>query len=135
MTALTQPRNTGSRLGDKVVDPVAAATTLYAGGIVCLDASGNAIAGKTATALKARGVASASVDNSAGAAGAEQVEILKGVFRFDNDATDTIDRTHIEGTAYIVDDQTVAANDGTSTRSAAGKIIDVDDSGVWVEFK
>ena len=37
-----------------------------------------------------------------------------------------------QGTAYIVDDQTVAKTNGSSTRSAAGTIVDVDAQGVWV---
>ena len=38
-------------------------------------------------------------------------------------------------TVYIVDDNTVALTDGTSTRSRAGIIEGVDtDGGVWVRF-
>jgi hypothetical protein len=35
----------------------------------------------------------------------------------------------------LVDDQTLAATDGAGTRSEAGDIYDVDDDGVWIEFK
>jgi hypothetical protein len=135
MTALTAPRNTSTRLGNKVADPVAAATTIYAGSIVCLDASGNAVPGSTATTLKARGVAVQSVDNSAGVAGDLTIESLRDAAHFANSSgADEVLRTHIGSNAYIVDDQTVAATDGTSTRSVAGKIIDVDAAGVWIEF-
>lgn len=138
MTALTAPRNTPQRQLDKVADPVAAATKIQAGGIVCLDASGNAVPGSTSAALKSRGVAFRSVDNSGGAAGDETVESQKGCFYFGNSATDAIDRADIGGTAYIEDDQTVAASNGDTgsgaTRSAAGKIVDVDANGVWVKF-
>jgi len=131
--ALNEDRNTRRRSGDQAEDPVAGGETLYAGALVALDSQGRAVAGKTATGLTARGVAEAFVDNSGGSNGDKDVPVRRGVFRWANDGTDTIDRTHIGSDAYIVDDETVAANDGSGTRSVAGKIIDVDDDGVWVE--
>lgn len=132
--ALAKNRNTPAREGDLVSDPVKAATTIYAGALVCLDASGWAVPGSTATTLTARGRAEELVDNSSGANGDKSVTVRRGVFQFANSGSDAIDRADIGGTAYIVDDETVAATDGTGTRSAAGKIVDVDDLGVWVEI-
>lgn len=133
--ALTADRNTKRRDGVLYSDPVAAATRLFAGSIVCLDASGNAVPGATATTLTARGVAQEQVDNRDGAAGDLRVESRRGVFPFANSASaDEITRADIGNSAYIVDDETVAKTDGTSTRSVAGVIRDVDDSGVWVEI-
>lgn len=132
MTALTKGRNTPERAGNQFEDPVAASETIYEGALVALDASGNAVPGSTVTTLTARGRALEQADNAAGAAGDINVKVEAGVFRFVNDGSDTIDRTHIGGTAYIVDDQTVAATDGTGTRSEAGRIVQVDDDGVWV---
>lgn len=134
MASLTKERNTPNRAGLSVGDPVAAGAVIYAGALVVLDAAGDAAPGSTATGLTARGVAQHTVDNSGGAVGDETVETERGAWRFENDGTDPVDRTHIGGTAYIVDDQTVAATDGTGTRSAAGKIIDVDTAGVWVDI-
>jgi hypothetical protein len=131
--ALTADRNTRRRTGDQVEDPVAGGETIYAGALVALDSNGRAVAGKTATGLTARGRAEAFVDNAGGANGDKDVPVRRGVFRWANDATDTIDRTHIGSDAYIVDDETVASNDGAGTRSVAGPIVDVDDDGVWVE--
>lgn len=132
MVALTQDRNTPRRLGDEGNHPVAASTEIFAGGITVLDASGNAAPGSAATGLKAVGRAEEHVDNGAGSAGDKSVQTRKGTFRFENDGS--IDRTDIGATAYIVDDQTVANNDDTGSRSAAGKIDDVDADGVWVTF-
>ncbi|MEO1820581.1 hypothetical protein [Pseudomonas sp.] len=133
--ALTADRNTKRRDGVLYSDPVAAATRLFAGSIVCLDASGNAVPGATATTLTARGVAQEQVDNRDGAAGDRRVEVRRGVFPFANSASaDEITRADIGNSAYIVDDETVAKTDGTSTRSVAGVIRDVDDNGVWVEI-
>jgi len=134
VTALTQDRNTPYRQGDIFTHPVAAAARIFVGALVALDANGFAAPGSTATGLTALGVAWSRADNGGGADGDITVRVRRGVFRFANAGTDTIDRTHIGGTAYIVDDQTVAANDGAGTRSAAGTIRDVDAQGVWVEI-
>lgn len=133
--ALTKDRNTLRRDGVQFNDPVAASTRIFAGSLMCLDASGNAVPGSTATTLTARGVAQEQVDNSAGAAGDLRIESRRGVFPFANSAAaDEITRADIGANAYIVDDQTVAKTDGTATRSVAGVIRDVDSDGVWIEI-
>ncbi len=135
MTLLTKDRNTKRRDGVLFSDPVAASTKIFAGALVCINASGFAVPGRTATTLKARGVAQEYVDNSAGAAGDVRVETRRGVFPFVNSASaDEITRADIGATAYIVDDQTVAKTSATNTRSVAGVIRDVDSDGVWVEI-
>lgn len=135
MVALTKDRNTVRRDGALHADPVAAGTRIYAGALVCLNASGYAVPGSTATTLKARGVALEQVDNSGGAAGALTVPVRRGVFKFANStATDEITIADIGVNCYIVDDQTVARTNGSSTRSVAGRIDGVDTDGVWVEI-
>jgi len=134
MTALTEVRQTSRREGVMRADPAAAGVTCYEGGVVCLDAAGDAVPATTAGGLTARGISLNTVDNSAGAAGDELVEVETGEFLLDNDAGDPIDRSHIDGYAYLVDDQTVAATDDGGARSIAGRITDVDAGGVWVEF-
>lgn len=131
MTALSADRATPSRAGTMVVHPVAAATRIHAGAMVMLDAAGNAVPATTATTLKPAGRAEELVDNTAGAAGAESVQTTRGTFRWANDGSVT--RAHIGGSAWAVDDQTVAATDGAGTRSACGIIRDIDALGVWVE--
>lgn len=135
MTALTKDRNTPRIEGDVFVYDVAAATKIFGGGLAVLDASGNAEPGSTATGKTAVGRAEEQVDNSAGAAGDKTVKVRRGVFCFENDGGDAIDKSNLGGTAYIVDDQTVAATDGTGTRSAAGTIEQIDSQGVWVRIK
>lgn len=133
MAALTSARNTPSRRGAITVVPLAAATTVYQGGIACRNAAGYGTPGATATTLKAVGIWRQTVTNT-GAAGAAAAEAERGCFRFDNLAGDAITIADIGGTAYIVDDQTVARTNGTNTRSVAGIIRDVDATGVWVDF-
>lgn len=133
MTAATQNRNTLSRLGARRALAVAASSMCYAGTIAVMNASGYAAPASTATGLIALGVFTRQVDNSSGADGDEVVEIERGFFRFANSAgADEITATDIGSLCYLVDDQTVALTDGTSTRSIAGIIDDVDDLGVWV---
>jgi hypothetical protein len=121
-------------------DPIAANTRIYKGALACLDATGNAVPGSTSTTLKARGVCFGGTDstgqanNLGGAAGAVRADIRPGVYPFKNSASgDLITRADIKTDCYIVDDETVAKTSGTSTRSIAGKVIDVDSDGVWVE--
>lgn len=132
MTALAADRTSVRREGKYFSDPCAAAVKFYQGAIVVLDAAGNAKPGVTALNLKARGVAVAQVDNSTGAAGDQIVPAEKGVFALKSDGTLT--RANLESTVYIVDDQTVAATDGTGTRSAAGKLVDLDGTNAFVLF-
>ncbi|KGE77654.1 hypothetical protein [Halomonas salina] len=134
MVAATQNRNTPTRADRRRSHPVAASALCYAGAIAVMNASGYAAPATTATGLTALGVFHAQVDNTNGADGDEIVEIERGCFRFANDGGDPIDRTLIGTTCYLVDDQTVAATDGTGTRSAAGTVDDIDDAGVWVRI-
>lgn len=133
MSAATADRNTPRRAGTNFAFPVKAATKIYAGTLVTLEA-GLAVPGKTAVGLVAVGIAEETVDNLAGANGAVTVPVRRGdVWRFDNSAAaDQITLADVGKDAYIVDDQTVAKTSATDTRSVAGTIRDVDAGGVWV---
>ena len=137
MTALAQDRQTPRRQSQDFEFPVAAATKIYGGSIVCINSTGLATKGAVSTTLKAVGIADAQADNSAGAASAIRVKVRRGCYKFGNSgSTDLIALADIGADAYIVDDQTVAKTSGSSTRSIAGTIRDVDtDGGVWIEFK
>ena len=134
MTATTAERNTPRRNADDFSFPAAVAKIL-AGTIVVLNTSGNAEPGATATGKKSVGVAKETVDNTGGSAGDLQVPIARGCFRFANStAGDAITNADYGANCYVVDNQTVAKTDGSSTRSIAGVIRGVDSGGVWVEF-
>lgn len=136
MTALDTDRNTPQIDGALFTLPVAAATKIYAGSLVAIDASGNANDGDTATGLRGIGRAEEQVDNSAGLAGAKTVNVRTGVFRFGNSgSSDAITNAEIGSPCYIVDDQTVAKTSGSGTRSVAGLVHFVDASGVWVDLR
>ena len=134
MTALSAERNTKERSGDLEEYPVKAATTCYQGGLAVLS-GGYAAPGSTATGLVAIGRFADTVNNSAGAAGALLARVKRGKFKFANSAsTDLITQANAGSDCYIVDDQTVALTNGTSTRSRAGIIVGVDSDGVWVQI-
>jgi hypothetical protein len=136
MTALTQDRQTPLRAAREFVFPMAAATKIFGGSIVCLNSTGYATKGAVSTTLKAVGIADGAADNSAGANGDVKVKAKRGTYKLGNSAsTDLIALADVGNNAYIVDDQTVAKTNGSSTRSIAGVIRDVDaDGGVWIEF-
>lgn len=136
MTALAADRTTPKRLGHQLNLPVAASAVIYAGALVCLNSSGFAVKGITSTTLKAAGVARARVDNTGGADGALRLEVdRQGLHQFANSASgDAITLADVGSSVYIVDDQTVAKTSGSSTRSLAGKVADVDAAGVWIQF-
>lgn len=128
MANLTKSRVTAELAsgGKTFADPVAAATVLFQGSMVGLDASGNAVKAAPAVATM-RGVAVRTADNADGSAGDVSVEIKRGVFQF---AQTGLDRTDIGADVYVVDDNTVSAA-GTLI---AGKLLDIDPAGAWVEF-
>ena len=135
MAALSADRNTPIRTAEDFEFPVAASTLIYAGSLVCINASSLATKGAVATTLKCVGVAQERADNSAGAASAIRVKVRRGCFRFANSAAaDLIALADIGADCFIVDDQTVAKTNGGATRSIAGKIRDVDADGVWVQI-
>lgn len=136
MPALTTERDTRERNGDLLSLAAAAGVVLFAGAMAALDGGGFATPGATAINLRGMGRVKETVDNSTGTPGDVTVEIEKGIFRFGNlGGPDGITAADIGNDCYMVDDQTVARNDGGLTRSVAGTVFDVDAQGVWVEFR
>lgn len=132
MPALARDRNTAMKHAGIVGVPAAASAKVFAGAIVVANATGFAAPGSTATTLTYLGRAEESVDNTGGADGALTVLVRRlAAFKWANDGS--ITQAHQGKTAYIVDDQTLAATDGTGTRSAAGLIVGVESDGVWIE--
>lgn len=116
--------------------PAAASTITYAGSLVAVVTGGSDGYGRpaaTATTHAVLGVATKKVDNSAGAAGAETIPYETGVFSFENSsAGDLIDQGDVGALCYVVDDDTVALTNGSSSRSVAGIIMGMDGTKVKV---
>ena len=135
MGALAADRNTPQRDSVDFSFPVAASTKLWAGSLACINASGYLTKGAVATTLKTVGVVQVTTDNTAGANGAVSAKVRRGCHRFANSsAGDLIALADVGASCYVVDDQTVAKTNGSSTRSVAGTIRDVDADGVWVDI-
>lgn len=132
--ALSADRNTPRREGDIRNGGVAASVAIHAGALLMRNAAGYLTKGATATGSVGVGRAEQAVTGGANA-GDVTVDYRPGVFRFGNSAsTDAITIAEIGDVCWIVDDETVAKTSGSSTRSVAGFVEDVDDQGVWVRF-
>lgn len=136
MAALTTERDT-KKMGSATVPdllelPVKASTKCIQGGIAVLDA-GVLAPGRTALSLIACGVFEKTADNSSGATGAINAKVRQGVFKFANNGG-SITQAAVGSDCFIVDDQTVDATNGGSTRSRAGKVVQLDSDGVWVQM-
>jgi len=133
MTALTTDRNTSHSEGDQLSILVAAAETIYAGSLVCLDADGYAVAAADTSGYIFAGVAMKQADNSGGAAGAVSV-IVHRRCRFRLASSTALTQAAVGGLVYVDDDQTVqqaydATNDvpvGMVTRVLEAYVCEVD---------
>lgn len=152
MAALTTARNTpemadGGRMRSY---PVEANTSIFLGGIVALNAAGNAVPASATTtvanALKVVGRAERVVNgipgenalNNPGAAGAISIAVRKGVFLYSTDGS--VGAAQVGQVCFALDDNNVTATDRASGASvqqyaAAGTVVAIDSSGqVWVDF-
>ena len=140
MTATTTPRNTPWRDCILTPLPVAKDERIPEGAIVCVNADGYAVNGKADATLKYAGCAAETVDNTDGADGDITLNVrAKKAFRWDQDGT--ITQKQLLERAYIVDNQTLTATDGSdasaspakeATYCKAGTIIMIDGDGVWI---
>ncbi|WP_336195586.1 hypothetical protein [Hafnia paralvei] len=142
MTAITAPRDTEWRDCILVPVPVAKGEVIPMGAIVCVNAAGFAVNGKEDATLKYAGCADESVDNSAGMDGEQLINVRANkAFKWARDGS--ITQASLLSRAYIVDNQTLSAENGgtpaegqtpagEATRSSAGKIILIESDGVWI---
>lgn len=134
MSAATAEINTPERPGSTTRYPVAASTKIYAGTLVALNSSGFALPAADTAGLRVIGRAEASVDNTAGSAGDLNVDTKEGVFLFNNSATDAVDANDRGKIAFVEDDNTVSEA-GATHRVVAGRVVDVETSGVWIDVR
>jgi hypothetical protein len=109
MTATTTERDAyfAGQYPSKGTFPAAAATSYLMGTFAAVDANGRA--SNVATGLNVLGVFACSVDNSAGANDAADVEVRYGIFGFR--ATGTAPK--VGQLCYVADNQTVTLTPGT----------------------
>ena len=139
MAERNTPRRTGGYDYVESYD-VAAATTIEAGKLVALDASGNAVeyaksAVNTANPLTVVGRCEATVDNASGAAGDKTVRTRIGVFRWNNLSADLATKAEVGDAVHGENDETIrktAVSDNAARTAKVGRLIAVDDQGAWV---
>ena len=134
MAALTKERATPVRDGRVIRGHVGASTTIHAGGVIELAATGQVSAASAGGSKTYWGLALESVKTGVGETAT--IEIQHGaVVHMLTDAsldTDAEKLAAIGGEVHLVDDQTVSTVSGG--RSACGRVVDFDDDGVWVKL-
>ena len=140
MAALTKPRLVpvkGEPCGLVRTLPVAAATKIYNGAIVMLDASGNANPAAAASgnnAFVVAGIAEETVDNSDGSAGDLSIRVKancsESAYGFNNSGSAACDASHVGKLAYASDDNTVANAQTSTNRPLVGHIHSIDEDGL-----
>lgn len=137
MTALSAIRLT-DQLGNQAVISkwrvkVKGNVKIYAGALCCLN-GGYLAPWTAATSLGKAGRATATFDNTGGADGAITGEVERGVFGWDIGASsDALTDADIGATVYGIDDHTVGKTDGSAARSAAGKLMQLENGMAFVE--
>ncbi|NJK43807.1 MAG: hypothetical protein HC933_05565 [Pleurocapsa sp. SU_196_0] len=126
--------DTPERVGAEYVIPVKANTKIFFGTLVVLD-GGFAAPGRTALNLIVMGRAEETVDNTGGAAGDKSIKVRRGVFKFNQDPGAVSTQANVGTDAFITDDQTIARTNGTNTKSRAGRIMQIDADGVWIDTR
>lgn len=125
--------NTIGKEGREVHIPVKAATHIFEGSMVAqATGAGTAVPGSTAASGQCVGVATHEADNSSGAAGDKRVALeTDRIFEFDNGggADACSEATDLFLQLYMIDDHTVADNDGGATRQKAGLFMGMSENG------
>lgn len=136
MTALAASRNTKSREPGIRGYTVAAATTIYKGGLVAINAGGYLVPASDAANLVVVGVAFDDADNSAGANGDIKCRVQSGrSYLFDVSPT-ALTQADVGNMTYVEDDQTVSAdsNDGTNAIDAGivEEFVSATEGWIWI---
>lgn len=131
-------RNTSMRDGEIISIPVAASTFLYAGRMIAIDTSGDAVPASDTAGLKVVGRAEEDVDNLSGAAGEKSITVRrKKAFWWVNSTVAPLTKAHLNGLApiYVEDDETVSIAVVTILNNiVAGVGLEIDSSlGVLIE--
>lgn len=126
-------RHTPYRDGQLFAVPVAAATELFGGHIVAANAAGFALPGSATAANVTLGISDGWVDNSGGLAGDASVLVRRGKAWFlANSTADPVTQSQVGRDCYVVDSQTVAKTSNANARPVAGKVLGLENDGVWV---
>lgn len=124
-------RNTQEREGAVFQYQLAASAVVHMGRMIMLHAG----LAKPASAIAAGKVVGIAQYSAQQASGDEAVNAKRGTFLLNNSAAaDEITAADVLSDCYVIDDQTVAKTNGGGTRPVAGRVEQVEGSGVWVTF-
>ncbi|TCM61870.1 hypothetical protein EC844_12624 [Acinetobacter calcoaceticus] len=114
--------------------PVKAGAVIVAGFAAAVDATGFAVAASAATGLTYLGRYEDSIDNTHGSDGDFSVLVRNQcAFHFSNSPSDPVEQVSFGKECFLQDGETVAATDGDGKLSKAGRVVGIDENGVWVE--
>ncbi|WP_336142451.1 hypothetical protein [Acinetobacter sp. 102] len=114
--------------------PVKAGAAIVAGFAAAVDATGYAVPVTVNADLTYLGRYEDSVDNTAGSNGDVYVLVRNDcAFQFANSTSDPVTQASFGKPCFLQDGQTVAETDAGGTLSPAGRVVGIDENGVWVE--
>jgi len=114
--------------------PVKAGVVIVAGFAAAVDATGYAVPVVANDGLTYLGRYEDSADNTGGSNGDIYVLVRNDcAFQFENSATDPVTQASFGKPCFLQDGQTVAETDAAGTLSPAGRVVGIDENGVWVE--
>ncbi len=127
-------RNTARKDGELIGYKVAASTLIETGKLAALNAAGYLVPASDAAGLKVVGMSEETIDNTSGADGEKTALVRrKKAFLFANDGTNPVAQAHLFTDVYVNDASTVDS-DGGVNNIVAGKCVDLESEGVWVEI-
>lgn len=131
----TAPFDSSERPGDILSLPFAAGANLYAGNLIAIDGSGNAVLASDTAGLRVAGrneediVAGVNVVRGEGNA-----RIKRGVFQYKNSTADALTAADVGKVCYVEDAETVNKTGGSHTIKA-GIFLGFGPAGVFVDTR
>lgn len=127
MAAATREYDTPTSNYDYPVSMPQAAAKIWNGTLVSFNAAGFAIAASDTADTRVMGRANATSDNTGGAAGAVNIEVLRGIVELDNPAgANQLTAADRGKNAYVLTDHEVCRREGTVAGIPAGVVLAVD---------
>jgi hypothetical protein len=121
------------RRGDFMIAPVADTTTIYAGNLAALDPTGNAVEADDIAGLRCQGRLELDLVNGLTYQNDNEATIKRGVFKYQNSATNPLAQSDVGCICYVQDSQTVAKTSVHLVK--AGLVVEVDSDGVYVDTR
>jgi len=134
--ALAADRVTRDKASGERSYEVAATTTIYLGGLVCVNTTGYLVPAAATASYIVVGVAREQIDNSAGSDGDLICRVAAGgSYEITNSGTNAVAQADIGRVCYVEDDETVADENGGSS-VIAGTVDEIDPvtSQIWVSI-